>query len=62
MRNPDVESYSTLDLRFAWRPRPGVELSVVGQNLLGRHVEYVLMAPYASEFRPSVFVKGVVRF
>lgn len=62
MRNPDVESYSTLDLRFAWRPRPGVELSVVGQNLLGRHVEYVLIAPYASEFRRSVFVKGVVRF
>lgn len=60
--HPAVESYSTLDLRFAWRPRPGLELSVVGQNLLGRHVEYTLIAPYASEFRRSLFVKGVVRF
>ena len=26
---------STLDMRVAWRPRPGLELSVSGQNLSG---------------------------
>ncbi|AFL73331.1 outer membrane receptor for ferrienterochelin and colicins [Thiocystis violascens DSM 198] len=29
-----VPSYWELDLRLAWRPRPKVELSIVGQNLL----------------------------
>jgi iron complex outermembrane receptor protein len=60
--NPAVESYSALDVRLAWRPRPGLELSVTGQNLLGRHVEYQLIAPYSSEFERSVFLKAVARF
>ena len=29
-----IPAYWELDLRLAWRPRPGIELSVVGQNLL----------------------------
>jgi iron complex outermembrane receptor protein len=38
----DIDSYATLDLRVAWRPVKGVELSIVGQNLLdNRHPEYV---------------------
>jgi iron complex outermembrane receptor protein len=37
-----VPSYTTLDLRYAWRAWPGVELSLVGQNLLeARHAEFV---------------------
>jgi iron complex outermembrane receptor protein len=39
--NPRVPSYTELDLRVAWRPRPGLELSLVGQNLLhDRHPEF----------------------
>jgi iron complex outermembrane receptor protein len=33
----NVEAYSTLDLRLAWRPTPSIELAVVGQNLLQPH-------------------------
>lgn len=29
-----VEDYTALDLRLAWQPAPGMELSVVGRNLL----------------------------
>jgi iron complex outermembrane receptor protein len=36
-----VPAYSTGDARFAWRARPGLELSVVGQNLFQpSHAEY----------------------
>jgi iron complex outermembrane recepter protein len=35
-----VPSYTELDLRLAWRLRPGMELALVGQNLLdSRHPE-----------------------
>jgi iron complex outermembrane receptor protein len=34
LRNPAVPSYSTGDVRLAWRARPSLEISVVGQNLL----------------------------
>ncbi|MEZ4484726.1 MAG: TonB-dependent receptor [Syntrophotaleaceae bacterium] len=30
----DVDDYLTLDMRLAWRPAAGMELSLVGQNLL----------------------------
>ncbi len=30
----DVDDYLTLDMRLAWRPAAGLELSLVGQNLL----------------------------
>lgn len=37
----DVPRYTTLDLRLAWRPRPGLELSLGGLNLLGDgHAEF----------------------
>lgn len=37
-----IKAYVTLDLRAAWRPYQGIELSVVGQNLLSQgHLEYV---------------------
>ena len=36
-----VPSYTTMDLRLAWRPRERLELAVVGQNLLqDAHYEY----------------------
>ncbi|MEZ4483425.1 MAG: TonB-dependent receptor [Syntrophotaleaceae bacterium] len=37
----DTAGYLTLDLRLGWQPHPGLELSLVGQNLLQRsHQEY----------------------
>lgn len=38
---PQVPSYTTLDLRLGWEPLVGLELSLVGQNLLEeRHVQF----------------------
>jgi iron complex outermembrane receptor protein len=37
---PDVPAYTALDARFGWRLRPGLELSVTGENLTGGHAEY----------------------
>jgi iron complex outermembrane receptor protein len=37
-----VKAYVTLDLRTAYRPYKGIELSLVGQNLLAQqHLEYI---------------------
>ena len=37
----DIGSYTVLDARLAWRAYPGLELSLVGQNLLeGGHSEF----------------------
>jgi iron complex outermembrane recepter protein len=39
--NPRVPSYVELDLRVGWRPKPGLELSIVGANLLdSSHPEF----------------------
>jgi iron complex outermembrane receptor protein len=35
--NPAIPGYAELTLRLGWRPRPGLELSVVGQDLLHDH-------------------------
>ena len=40
LENPAVPGYWALDARFGWRVAPGVEVSVVGQNLNGSHAEY----------------------
>ena len=38
---PAIPRYTELDLRLAWRPSRGVELSLVGRNLLqDRHEEF----------------------
>jgi iron complex outermembrane recepter protein len=38
----EIPAYLTMDVRLAWRPAVGVELSLVGQNLLEqRHLEAV---------------------
>jgi len=34
-----IDAYTELDLRWAWRVTPQLELSLVGQNLLGAHAE-----------------------
>jgi iron complex outermembrane receptor protein len=48
----NIDSYSTGDARFAWRPRPYLEFALVGQNLLQPfHFEY------ASDPAPNVAIK-----
>jgi iron complex outermembrane receptor protein len=52
---PTVPSYTAIDARWSWRPRPGLELSLVGQNLADpEHVEWGNRAEVAR----SVFVYG----
>jgi iron complex outermembrane receptor protein len=53
--NPSVPAYTAVDVRYAWRVRPDLELSVLGQNLFDRrHGEF---NPPASrrEFARGVF-------
>jgi iron complex outermembrane receptor protein len=36
-----VPSYVTADVRLGWRPRPNLEFSIVGQDLVQeKHMEY----------------------
>jgi iron complex outermembrane receptor protein len=49
----DIDSYTVLDARLAWRPFPKLELSLVGQNLLEEgHAEFSTL-----EVQRSVYVK-----
>jgi len=56
---PAVPSYTALDLRYGWRIRPGLELSLIGQNLFDpRHAEFGA-APGRSEYERAVLLKLV---
>jgi len=55
--DPAVPAYTAVDLRYAWRPRPGLELSLAVQNALDpKHVEFGAAAS-ADQIGRSVFVK-----
>lgn len=61
----NVPSYSEADLRLAWLPRPAIELSLVGQNLLhDRHAEFGSLAgpPPRQEIERGVYGKALWRF
>jgi len=60
--NQTVPAYSELDVRWAWRPNPRLEVSVVGQNLLhDRHAEFG--SPNTrQEIERSVFGKVTWRY
>jgi hypothetical protein len=38
--SPPVGSYVRYDTRVAWLVQPGLEISVIGRNLLGAHEEF----------------------
>lgn len=64
-RAAGVPAYTTLDLRVAWRVQPGLELSLVGQNLLDRrHVEFIpdLLPSQTLQVQRSVYVKAKWQF
>jgi len=52
---PAVPAYTVADLRLAWRCRPGLDVSVLGQDLGRRHVEFDPSS--STRFGPSAFVK-----
>ncbi len=58
-----VPSYFGLDARLAWHGAHGVELSLVGQNLLQpRHVEYGFPAPLREQIDRSLYAKIAWRY
>jgi iron complex outermembrane receptor protein len=60
--NPAVPAYSAVDLRYGWKPRRDIELSVTGMNLLGKsHGEFTDIST-RTEIGRGVFFKLVSRF
>jgi iron complex outermembrane receptor protein len=60
-----VPAYTTLDLRYAWRPTRDFELSVVGQNLLDNsHPEFIpsLLPSQTIELQRGGYVKAKWQF
>ena len=58
-----VEGYARLDLRLGWRPRKGLELSLVGRNLLDdRHPEFSSLDVIPSEVPRTLFGQVTWRF
>jgi iron complex outermembrane receptor protein len=56
--NPIVPAYTAVDVRYAWRLRTDLEMSVVGQNLFDRrHPEFNAL-PGRSEFERGVFLRA----
>jgi len=60
--NQQLPSYAELDARLAWQPKPSLEFSLVGQNLLhNRHAEFG--TPFnRQDISRSVYGKVVWRF
>jgi iron complex outermembrane receptor protein len=62
LSSPTVPEYTAVDVRYGWKPRPDLELSVTGQNLFdGGHGEFTDVST-RTEFGRSFFVKIVGRF
>ncbi|HZZ56326.1 MAG TPA: TonB-dependent receptor [Opitutaceae bacterium] len=58
-----IPAYQEADARISWQVTPGLELSVVGQNLLHRyHLEYGYSDPTTEEIQRNVFAKAEWRY
>jgi iron complex outermembrane receptor protein len=56
LTDPDVPDYTAVDVRLAWRPQPGWELSMTGQNLLDPgHGEFTSVTTRTDLGRSVVF-------
>jgi iron complex outermembrane receptor protein len=61
--HPVVPGYAEMDARLGWRPAPGWDLSLIGQNLLhAHHPEFQLSSPVREEFQRGVAVRAQWRF
>ena len=62
LSSPDVPAYTSVDVRYGWRPRPDWELSIAAQHLNGGgHAEFSPAAT-RSQFGRGVYAKVVHRF
>ncbi len=58
-----VPSYLELDLRLGWRPRAGLELELVGRNLLdGSHLEFAPAGGLREEVERGAYARATLRF
>lgn len=59
-----VPSYTTVDVRLAWRPVHNLELALVGQNLAGEHTEFLptFISTESVKVMPSVYAKVTWKF
>lgn len=64
--NAPVSAYTAFDARFAYAPHPGLEFSLVAQNLFSqRHLEWRDATPFfpvASEIPRSIYAKVTWRY
>lgn len=61
LADPVVPSYTAVDLRVGWQLRSNLDLSLVGQNLLGGgHAEFTDVAT-RTDFKRAVFLKLLCR-
>ncbi len=61
--NPRLKAYTTADVRLGWRPRPDVELSLIGQNLFDRrHANFVTPNSPNEELARSFTAKVTWRY
>jgi iron complex outermembrane receptor protein len=59
LKTPAVPAYTAVDLRYGWRIRKGLDLSLIGQNLFDpRHAEYGA-APVRSSYERAVLLRLV---
>ena len=56
--NIPVPAYTAVDARYAWRVFPGLELSVVGQNLFDKSHPEFGAASGRSEFERSAYMQA----
>ncbi len=60
--NPVVPAYSSVDLRYGWKARQNLDISLTAQNLFANnHVEFGAL-PARSKIPAGVYLKGVLRF
>lgn len=60
-----IDAYLNMDMRLAWQPRKGLDLALVGQNLLdGEQAEYTydLTDHLSTETQRSLYVKATWSF
>jgi iron complex outermembrane receptor protein len=58
---PAMAGFTELDARWGWRPRPPLELSLRGTNLLhARHTE--LPTPYGEQIVRTIMVEAKLNF
>lgn len=59
-KKDSVDSYFTIDMRMAWQVNKVVELSLIGQNLLGKHREFrgSTIDTQATDVEPSIFFQA----